>query len=316
MKWILGILFVFSTQAWAGTWESRSFEDLSYKIFLPLKQNPSALSPLMITLHGCAQKADDLVARGNWDETADRFSAVVVAPQVPGGGVIFGCWDYYGSNHTDQNHNHKILFDLISSLLKDPQLKIDSRRVYVSGLSSGAGEALLMTCLRPDLIAGAGLNSSPAVPSEASDTAHPPIDGEQMAKFCQSLAGPHAGFFQSQTVSVITADQDPIVNVQHTKVIIDAFRNINHLQTEQAFDLAKLAGSNKEGTGTLYLSSNGKAQLSLIVNKGIGHAWAAGSGTARIPGAYITQNSINYPAYLMDFLEKTNPRITPASNGP
>jgi poly(3-hydroxybutyrate) depolymerase len=308
MKWILGSLLIFSSHAWAGTWESRSFEDLNYKIFLPIKKNPNASSSLMITLHGCAQKADDLVARGNWDEAADRFSTVVVAPQVPGGGVIFGCWDYYGANHTDQNHYHKSLFDLISFLLKDPQLKIDSLRVYVSGLSSGAGEALLLTCLHPDLIAGAGLNSSPAVPSEASDTSHPPIDGAEMAKFCQGLAGTNASFFQSQTVSVLTADQDPIVNVQHSKVIVDAFRAINHLQNEKEFDLSKLEGSNKEGTGTVYSSSNGKPQLSLIINKGIGHNWAAGSGTAGIPGAYITQNSINYPAYLLDFLEKSNLR--------
>ncbi|MGZ5279882.1 MAG: PHB depolymerase family esterase [Pseudobdellovibrionaceae bacterium] len=312
MKWILStatlVLFSISTPVFAGTWEARSFQNLKYQIFLPQNLNLAPKSSLMITLHGCAQHSEDLAKFANWDAAADKFATVVVAPEVPNGGVLFGCWDYYGTDHTEQNKYHKAVFELLAELSKDPLLKIDSRRVYVSGLSSGAGEALLLGCLRPDLIAGVGLNSSPAVPSDSKDISRPPITGAEMATFCKSLAGANAAAFESQSLSVITADLDHVVNVQHSKVIVDAFQLIYGLQTWQNFDLSSLEGANKVGTGQLLMRNNGLAQLSFITNKGIGHNWAAGSGTTGAQGAYINQNSINYPMYLLEFLETSNQR--------
>jgi len=310
MKWILStlVLISISTPVFAGTWETRNFQNIKYQIFLPQNLSSAPNSSLMITLHGCAQHSEDLARAGNWEAAADKFSTVIVAPEVPTGGVIFGCWDYYGADHTDQNKYHKAIFELLAELSKDPQLKINSKRVYVSGLSSGAGEALLLGCLRPDLIAGVGLNSSPAIPSEAKDISRPPIDGAGMAQYCKTIAGSHSGSFETQLLSVIAADVDYTVNVQHSKVILDAFQLIYNLQTVQNLDLSTLEGSNKTGTGQLLMRNNGLAQISFISNKGIGHNWAAGSGTSNVTGPYITQNSINYPMYLLEFLESSNRR--------
>lgn len=293
--------------AFAGTWEARELNELKYQIYLPTNPKAKTRKPLMINLHGCAQKPEDLVKAGNWEQAADQFGTVVVAPQVPNGGVIYGCWDYYGPNHTEQNHHHAPVLALVESLLKDPKLKIDPRRVYISGLSSGAGEALLLACLRPDLFAGVGLNSSPAVPSESQDISKPLMTSNEMAQFCKGLAGAHAKGFKTQVLSVIVADQDYLVNTAHSQIIVDAFREIYGTQLAQRFDLDSLAGNNKEGQGFLYLKSKSTARVSHIINNGLSHNWAAG-GNLQSQGAYINQKSVNYPMYLLNFLESSNPR--------
>jgi poly(3-hydroxybutyrate) depolymerase len=309
MKRIFFVLvpLMVSFTAWAGPWQAKDLRGLKYQIYLPQNIATARSTNLMVTLHGCAQKADDLARFGNWDKAADKYNTVVVAPDVPNGGVIFGCWDYYGPNHNEQNHHHAPILALVAELLRDPALKINPRRVYISGLSSGAGEALLLACMRPDVFAGVGLNSSPAVPSGSGDISNPPIDGVAMEKFCRDISTTHEAAFKTQLMSVIVGDNDTLVNPLHSKVIVDAGQLLYKTEGTQVLDLTTLEGSNKQGEGTLYLRKHGKPQISFILNKGIGHNWAAGSGM-RAPGAYITQNSINYPMYLLQFFESGNRR--------
>ncbi len=298
---------IFSLSAFAGQWESREFKGVKYQIFLPQKLATVAKTNLMLTLHGCAQHSEDLATYGNWEKAADQYNTVVVAPDVPNGGVIFGCWDYYGSNHTEQNRNNGPMLELVADLLKDATLKINPRHVYVSGLSSGAAQALLLGCLRPDVFAGVGVNSSPAIPTGSGDIHNPPIDAPTMQKYCEDISSTHDNAFRTQLTSVLVGDADTLVNPQHSKIIVDAFQMIYKTTATRKLDLTTLDGANKNGDGTLYLNQAGKPQLSFILNKGVGHAWAAGAG-ARASSAYITQNSINYPMYLLQFFETNNRR--------
>jgi poly(3-hydroxybutyrate) depolymerase len=96
------------------------------------------------------------------------------------------------------------------------------------------------------------------------------------------------------------------VNTQHSQIIVDAFRQIYGTASDQKFDLSQLDGANKNGQGVLYLKNDGSPQLSFIINNGIGHNWAAGGSPNAGTGAYVTQNSINYPMYLLSFFADLN----------
>jgi poly(3-hydroxybutyrate) depolymerase len=303
---LVGFSFGIVFQAQSAQWEVKDFQNLTYHIYVPdsLKNQKAAL---MITLHGCAQRAEDFAHFGNWETAAEKYRTLVVAPKVPNGGVNMGCWNYYGSDHSIQNKDHQSIFQLLQMLLKDRSLNIDPRRVYVSGLSSGGGEALLLGCLRPDLFAGMGLNSSPAVPTAASDISNPPITSDQMAKFCQKLAGSKSTYLASQMTSVIVADKDYTVSNEHSKIIVEAMRSISNLQIEKRFSLQELEGNNKTGEGALYMKGKNQPQISWIINNGLGHNWAAGGG--KQGGAFVTRNSINYPLYVLGFFESFNPRL-------
>ena len=294
------VSFAFS----AGEWMREKENQVEYWIYRPQAVAPS----LMISLHGCAQTADDLKSAANWEAAAERFGMTVVLPYVPNGGVYIGCWNFYGRDQTESNKANGPLIRLTEALLKRLDLQIDPNNVFVSGLSSGAAQAMLLGCLRPDLFRGVGLAAGPVVGSAVSDLfGRPQITGAEAAQFCLELAGSRAAFFQKQTTSIIFDEYDSSVNPLHSGMALEAMRLIyGGTLSAIALDLTKLEGLNTNGKGTLLVDAQSRVRLSYIMNAGLGHAWPAGarpssangSSRARSSAPYINAKSIDYPAYL------------------
>ena len=300
----LAIFLAFDSRVLANLessqWSQVQAEGIQYWKYEPAVH--SSRTGLMLNLHGCTQHASDLKNLGNWEETAEAADLVVIIPDVPNGGVVAGCWDYYGTDQTPTNKNNGILIKLIEDfLLKNTE--IDRRRVYVSGISSGASEAMLLGCLRPDLFKGVGLNSGAAIGTDKTEVYQPKTTAHQVAELCLKLAGDKASFFRSQMTSVIHGDRDFIVNVKHSELIVSAFKEIYQTRSQTEFDLSHLKGTFLEGQGILYSDANQRPRLSEITNNGLGHAWASGKGSGSTV-TYINPHSVNYPAYLNDFFNQ------------
>jgi poly(3-hydroxybutyrate) depolymerase len=303
MKIVFTLLFLLTASAFATDWREEKFSNSSYFIYAPAKTFTQ--KALMINLHGCAQKASDLAAEGNWQGAADKYDIVVVIPQVPGGGVIMGCWDYYGKNHTEDNRHNVFLIQLIEMLLKNPDLDINRDRVYISGLSSGGGEAQVIACLRPDLIRGLGLNSSPVLGGESSDISNPKITPKESADLCRTLAQNRGQWLSRQIVSIIVSDHDSVVNNQNSELIAKTFCEMSSCNSEQKVELGK---SSHE---SLFIDTQG-VRVSHIVEDSLGHNWAAGPLASSIrlrpspflTSKFISHTSMNYPLFLGDLISK------------
>ena len=282
---------------------------MSYQIYTP-ESRRNEKPGLMVTLHGCLQKGEDLRAAGNWEAAAEESNLVVVAPNAPNGGVILGCWDYYGTDHTESNRHNGPLIRLTEALVASSQLNIDRARVFVSGLSSGGGEAFVVGCLRPDLFAGVGLSSSPILGSTSNELKNPSITGPEAARLCRRFAGTRAGHLASQVASIIADPRDSIVASVHYERSTAALAEVYGAAENERFELADLDGPNKSGVGLYKKDAEGHRRVSLILNNGLGHAWPAG---AEVTGGawwvkaspYISNNSVNYPKYLAKFLTET-----------
>jgi poly(3-hydroxybutyrate) depolymerase len=297
------VLFIFfaafsqTVLAQAG-WQRTPTAGLESWIYTPAAKATGARS-LVVTLHGCTQHAQDFKERGNWEAAAEKNNIVVAIPDVPNGGVVLGCWDYYGRDHTVSNRHNGALIEFTEALVAQKDLKIDPRRVSVAGLSSGAGQAMLLGCLRPDLYSGVGLVGSPAIGTGQYDISRPAIGSQAVEELCTSLASGRS--FAEQRTSVVHADQDFIVNPQHSELITEALAHLYGVKDAEPFDVSRLEGMGNPGEGMLYRDASGKPRLSVIRATGLGHAWPAGSGFG-FAMKYINPNSFNYPAYLAGFL--------------
>lgn len=170
--------FLATGTAVAGSWTGITVARMQVELFVPDAPPRSAAGrPLMINLYGCAQTGDDLRERGNWASTAEAFGMIVALPTVPDGGKIAGCWDYYGKpsfsahstpRHTRQNRDNDNILALVDRLLEDEMLGVDPNQVYLSGLSSGGGQTMVLGCLAPDVFAGIGIVAGPSL-GTASD---------------------------------------------------------------------------------------------------------------------------------------------------
>lgn len=286
-----------------GAWTQEKQGQLDYWIYRPNSANGRGQSSLMVSLHGCAQTANDFRRFANWEQAAEEHRMTVVLPLVLNGGVYFGCWDYYGREHTQSNKSNGPLIALTESLLQRSELRLNAKKVFVSGLSSGSAQAMILACLRPDLFRGLGLAAGPVLGSGITDLyAAPRITGAEAAQLCRDLAGTRSPFFAHQITSIIFDERDSSVSPMHSALALEAMSIVYGGTLKPiTLDLSTLAGLNTSGKGTLLVDSQSRARVSYIMNAGLGHAWPAGAETANQNGnRYINPKSINYPAYLSE----------------
>ncbi|MBL0884917.1 extracellular catalytic domain type 1 short-chain-length polyhydroxyalkanoate depolymerase [Myceligenerans indicum] len=296
-----------SGTASAGSWSSRSAGGMTTELYMPTSAPAiPAGRALMVNLHGCVQTSSDLRSGGNWESTADAYGMVVAVPAVPNGGVIAGCWDYYDTNHsrTSPGRHDDNLLDLVDDLLADTALDIDPDQVYVTGLSSGGGETLVMGCLAPDVFAGIGSNAGPAVGTSSLQIGYVATNEAQATSTCRDFAGSASGEFGTQLTSVVYGSNDTTVAPGYNTLNAQVMAGIYGAGDQSSFSLGSLEGSNTSGSGTLWSDGDGP-RVSLIQNSGLGHNWPAGGGAG---GSYISTSSINYPAYVTGFFFENNRR--------
>lgn len=297
-----------------GSWSTQKLGleglELTTAVYTPTITRES-LRPLVVVLHGCVQKISTLQKQANLEETAIKTGSVILLPQVPNGGVYLGCWDYYGEEQGPELKHTQALLGMIQSVIKDEARKIDPNRVYVAGLSSGAGQAQLLACSAPDLFAGLALASSPALTTSAGDITKAEAAPAKVAEFCRKLAGSKASAFASQLATVVYASNDQVVDPAYGPLVAKSWQMVFGLPTEgetkmETTDLSTLPGASPEGKQEIFGDADG-ARLSLIEHRLLGHNWPAGKGGRSKD--YIAGKGLNFMAYFMSFFETHNRRV-------
>ncbi len=269
-------LLTVSAMTWAGSWNTETISGMNVHIYTPTtapaRNNKRAL---MINLHGCAQTNTDLKNGGNWKATADKYGMVVAIPGAPGGGVIAGCWDYYGTSQSRTNKYNDNLIGLANTLKGRGSLNIDANQVYISGLSSGSSQSMVIGCLAPEIFAGLGLNAGPTIGTSSSQIGSVQTNLTAAKNLCNNWAGSRKSHFSTQITSAVYGSSDYLVAQGYNQLNVDVMKAVGNP-----------LGWNKK------------------VN-GMGHEWPAGGGPG---GSYINNSLYNYPNALTDWLCKNNKR--------
>jgi len=283
-------------------------------VYVPKNASPAVLNnkrALMVTLHGCGQTAPGNVIdkKFNWEATAEQYGMVVVAPTVPSGTSATrstsGCWDWFGTGWTRTNRDQVPLKKLIDAVAARTNLDIDPNQIYITGLSSGAGETHVMGCAFPDVFAGVGVNAGPALGSSSTAIfSDPTVTASSIVSNCKAANGNnYNGHFATQIWNTVYGTSDSIVKPSHNVRNAEGMRSL-YGTTATASSFTVSGG----GSGTLYKDANGKARVSLISISGMSHAWPAGSGGSG-GGTYVSYSYINYPAWVTAWFFNNNLRV-------
>lgn len=309
-----------------GAWETRTSGEITVHVYAPAAAAPEAGRPLLVALHGCSQSASTLRDEGGFEDTAEAHGMVVAVPRVPGGGVIAGCWDYYGASHDREAGPEGALLDLVAELLADRALELDPARVAVAGLSSGGGMALVLGCLAPDVFSGVAAVAGPAPGTTAMEIAVVATTADAAGDVCRDLAGASAPSFERQRAVLVTGTADPFVAEGYApleaEMLADLYAEASGAALASArFDLATLAGHEPRGDGTVWTGADGAPRVALLVVEGLGHAWPAGAGPdGGCESDFVTCAGPDLTAFLASFFEPdaTSPGSDPghADAGP
>lgn len=134
--------------------EAKTFKmALPYRLLKPATVEAGKMYPLVIFLHGSGERGDDNKAQLKHGvagfasaERMKEFPCFLIAPQCPKD----SSWAASGKGFGDGKPG-KLVLDLIEKTCKD--LPIDTKRIYLTGLSMGGYGTWNLLAQKPDLFA-------------------------------------------------------------------------------------------------------------------------------------------------------------------
>lgn len=138
----------------------RTARPLSYGLYLPAGHEDTAGLPLVVMLHGCQQSMDTFAEGTRMNLLADRHGFAVVYPEQSGQAHPHLCWHWYDARDEAGGGEAAAVVSLVDALVEE--YGFDGSRVYLAGLSAGAGLAALLAVRAPERFAAVALHSGPA----------------------------------------------------------------------------------------------------------------------------------------------------------
>jgi poly(hydroxyalkanoate) depolymerase family esterase len=129
---------------------------LAFGLYVPPGEHAGCL-PLVVMLHGCKQSAEEFAQGTRMNVLADQHRFAVLYPEQSKHAQPHRCWRWYDTSRSAGGGEADAIASLVRSQLE--QHDFDPARVYVAGMSAGAGMAALLAVRYPMLFAAAGLHS-------------------------------------------------------------------------------------------------------------------------------------------------------------
>lgn len=141
-----------------------------YLLHVPADLDPNQPVPLVISLHGFIEWPAHQAHISRWNQVADEQGFIAVYPQGTGFPLR---WNAYGwTGESEMEEDVQFINDLIDHL--QSEYNIDSSRIYVNGLSNGAGMSYVLACkLAGRIAAMGGVAGAYSLPAEKCDPSRP-----------------------------------------------------------------------------------------------------------------------------------------------
>lgn len=270
--------------AWAtGEWRrathvapatpQRGERELPYGLYIPW-QTRTAGMPLVVMLHGCKQTIDQFAEGTRMNLLADQHGFAVVYPEQPEYVHSHGCWHWYDAREQAGGGEAEAVVSLVDALVDE--YGFDGSRVYVAGMSAGAGLAALLAVRAPQRFAAVALHSGPVF-----GEAHSGITAldvmrrgarEEPAALIERRVDLDA--YPGMPAMVLQGDDDRVVAPVNGEQLVAQFLRLNRLA-----DTATTATEEQhEGyvTREYRRAGRGRGVVRWCGVAGLDHAWSGG----------------------------------------
>ena len=259
----------------------RGSRDRLYVVHLPPRYDGSTPLPLVMVLHGCRQRNDDIRRITGFDAVADREGFIAVYPFVTSysGFRSRNCWAWWSAKEIHAGAGEvEDLWQIIEEVKAGHP--VDERRIHVTGLSSGAGMAVAM------MVAHAGRIASGA-----------PVAGVPWNESARavSFGRVHRGRFKAPTrigaamaarlgpdrrpvpILIVHSDGDATVDVQAAHNLRDSWAQCFGIDLERRVSAKSGTTRGTRWRHTRHRDGRGRSVIETLLLAGRGHGWYGGS---------------------------------------
>ena len=237
-------------------------------------------APLVVALHGCTQTATDYYNDSGWSKYADLWGFTVVYPQTSSSNNSLSCFSWFDSTKDTRGKGEAASVAQMVSYAES-HYGSDPHRVYVTGLSAGAGMTADLLADYPDVFAGGAIDSG--LPAQCATTQSaasscqmnnqnltPAQWGDKVRNSDPGYTGPWP------RVAIWQGSSDYTVYPVNATELRDQWTN--------AWGISQTASSTQTLTGgtteSIYNDSTGKPAVEMYSISGMGHGLAVDPGPA------------------------------------
>jgi len=282
---------------WIAGLYANSAGERAYKLYVPTSYTKQPL-PLIVMLHGCNQTPDDFAAGTQMNALAEARSCFVLYPAQSNTANHARCWNWFRREDQARDRGEpSIIAGMTREILN--RYGIDSRKVYVAGLSAGGAMAAVMGVTYPDLYAAVGIHSGLACGS-AHDL---PSALAAMKGMPASIGRPSgAGASHSIPTIVFHGDRDKTVHPRNGDEVISRSAHREGVLGGQASTERGQALDGHSYTRTVHRDAAGRVVLEHWLVHGGGHTWFGGSRA----GSYSNPRGPSAAAEMIRFFLQTS----------
>lgn len=254
--------------------------------------NPGALSmytytptglapgrPVVVALHGCTQSASDYYTHSGWPALADRWKFEVVFPQQSSTNNSQKCFNWYTPTADGRGQGEAAsIKSMVDKAVSDHGS--NTSRVFVTGLSAGAGMTADLLADYPDVFAAGGIDSG--LPAQCATSLTQATSCQQNdqhltpSQWATRATAQDPGYPGPEPrVAIWQGSADYIVYPVNATELRDQWTAVHGLSQTPTSTQALPGGT----TLANYADASGTTQVQVYTIAGMGHGTAVDPGT-------------------------------------
>lgn len=260
----------------AGSYTNRA-GTRGYKLYIPSGSTGRPL-PLLVMLHGCTQSADDFAAGTRMNALAESGDFFVVYPEQSNSANMSKCWNWFNAGDQQREQGEPSIIAGITRQIAATQ-PVDTRKIYVAGMSAGAAMAVVLGETYPDLYAAVGVHSGiPYGAAHDLPSAFGAMQGSGPEVPRSRTRSPEAADL-TRTVPVIVfhGDRDSTVHQRNAEHVLNQRLSDTEGDTPRATVRRDQVPGGHSYTRSVYRDAKRRAVAERWIVHGAGHAWSGGS---------------------------------------
>ncbi|QBQ99089.1 PHB depolymerase family esterase [Paraburkholderia pallida] len=252
----------------------RLVNHLAYGLYLPAAAMSGRGMPLVVMLHGCKQTAESFAAGTRICRLAERAGFAVLLPEQAKTAHPHRCWHW----HDNPMHSEApAVASLVAAIVQEHGF--DHERVYLAGISAGAGLAAVLGVYYPALFAAVGMHSGPVFGAANSTlTAMRIMRGGsrenplRLIETSVDVAG-----YPGLPAIIVQGELDAVVTKRNAAQLGAQFARLNRLvDTQGVLRVGEQRTYSRDVVDYLDYLKGGRLVVRVCIVRGLGHAWSGG----------------------------------------
>ncbi|WP_322034043.1 PHB depolymerase family esterase [Paraburkholderia sp. J76] len=249
---------------------------LAYALYQPPGAGAVTVAgiPLVVMLHGCKQTAESFAAGTRVCRLADRAGFAVLLPEQAKTAHAQRCWHWHGDHAQSEAPAVDSLVDAIVG-----EHGFDRERVYLAGISAGAGLASVLAMRYPWRFAAVGLHSGPVFGAATSTMSAMNVMRHASREEPVHLvdAALDVAAYPGMPACIVQGEIDAVVAKRNAVQLGEQFARVNRLLDAQGdLRVGEIRNYSRDAVEYSDYVKSGRLVVRVCVVRGLGHAWSGG----------------------------------------